>query len=80
MIEEMEKFVKEGPSLTELNDAKQAFLEGQKCTGDGPIASQIVSNLNLGRNFALRRKGEGSRASRPRDHLFAFLKCVDRRN
>jgi zinc protease len=52
--EELEKFLTDGPSETELNDAKQAYLEAQKVgrTGDAAIASQIISNLNQGRTFA----------------------------
>jgi zinc protease len=80
VVEEMEKFVKEGPSLTELNDAKQAFLEGQKVgrTGDAAIAGQIVSNLNLGRNFAHSAEQEKKIAAlSPEDIRSAFLKYVD---
>ena len=54
MAEELEKFVKEGPSLAELTDAKNSFLESQKIgrTTDAAIAGTIVSHLNLGRTFA----------------------------
>lgn len=52
--EELDKFLMDGPTEKELADAKQAYLESQKVgrTGDGAIAGQIVSNLNLGRTFA----------------------------
>jgi zinc protease len=54
VIEELEKFLKDGPTEKELADAKQAFVESQKVgrTGDSAIAGQIVSNLNVGRSFA----------------------------
>jgi len=54
VAEELEKFIAEGPSASELADAQKAFVESQKVgrTGDAAIAGQIVSNLYLGRTFA----------------------------
>lgn len=54
VMEELERYLKDGPTEKELADAKKAFVEAQKVgrTGDAAIAGQIVSNLNLGRNFA----------------------------
>ena len=54
VFEELEKFLADGPSLEELDDAKQAYLEAQKVgrTSDAGIAGQIVSNLQLGRGFS----------------------------
>src|SRR5262245_6954588 len=54
VAEEVEKFIAEGPSASELADAQKAFVESQKVgrTGDAAIAGQIVSNLYLGRTFA----------------------------
>ena len=66
VMEELERFLKDGPTDKEVADAKQAFVEAQKVsrTGDAAIAAQIVSNLNTGRTFALhRRPGKGD--SRP---------------
>ncbi len=53
-MEELTKFLTDGPTESELADAKRAYLESQKVgrTGDAGIAGQIVSNLNLGRSFA----------------------------
>jgi zinc protease len=54
VMEELERFLKDGPTEKEVADAKQAFVESQKVgrTGDAAIAGQIVSNLNTGRTFA----------------------------
>jgi zinc protease len=54
VMDELQKFLKEGPTEKELSDAKKAFVESQKVgrTADGAIAGQIVGNLNLGRTFA----------------------------
>jgi zinc protease len=54
VTEELQRFLKDGPTQKELDDAKQAFLESQKVgrTGDAAIAGQIASNLNTGRKFA----------------------------
>lgn len=79
-MEELEKFISEGPSLTELNDAKQAFLESQKVgrTGDNGLAGQIVTNLNLGRTFAHVAEMEKKIADlTPEDVLVAFKKYID---
>jgi zinc protease len=52
--EELERFLRDGPTAKEVTDAKQAFVEAQKVgrTTDGAIAGQIATNLNLGRSFA----------------------------
>ena len=54
VMEELQRFLKDGPTDKELADAKKAYLEAQKVgrTGDAAIASQIASNLNTGRRFA----------------------------
>ena len=52
-MEELEKFLKDGPTEQEVADAKNAWLERQKVSrsNDGSIAGQITSNLYLGRTF-----------------------------
>jgi zinc protease len=78
--EEVARFVKEGPSLEELTDAKTAFLESQTVgrTGDAAIAGQIVSNLNLGRTFAYQAEQEKKiDALTPDTVKAAFQKHVD---
>jgi zinc protease len=54
VMEELQRFLKDGPTDKEVADAKQAFVEAQKVsrTTDAAIAAQIVSNLNTGRRFA----------------------------
>ncbi len=53
-MEELKRFIAEGPSKAELDEAKTAFLDALKVsrTSDGSIASQLVNNLHLGRTFA----------------------------
>ncbi len=53
-FEELRRFINDGPTEKELADAQTAWLESQKVgrTTDGAIAGQLVSNLNLDRNFA----------------------------
>jgi zinc protease len=53
-MEELESFVKDGPTQKELDDAKKAFLETTKIgrTQDGSIAGQLASNAYLERTFA----------------------------
>jgi zinc protease len=52
--EELDLFLKDGPTDKELADARQAFVEGQKVgrTTDDAIAAQIVSHMDIGRTFA----------------------------
>ena len=52
-MEELELFLKDGPTEQEVIDAKKAWLERQKVSrsNDGSIAGQIISNLHLGRTF-----------------------------
>ena len=53
-FEELNRFIADGPTQQELNDAQKAFLESQKVsrTGDSSIAGQLNANLHLGRTFA----------------------------
>jgi zinc protease len=79
-VEELERFITDGPSLTELEDAKKAYLESQKVgrTGDAAIAGQIVSHLNLGRTFAHETELEKRIAAlTPEEVKTAFKKHVD---
>ena len=54
VMEELQRFLKDGPTEKEVADAKQAFVEAQKVsrTRDAAIAGQIVTNLDTGRTFA----------------------------
>ena len=60
VTEELERFLKDGPTESEVADAKQAFVEAQKVgrTSDAAIAGQIVSNLEIGRTFAFAARQE----------------------
>ena len=78
--EELARFLAEGPSETELGDAKTAYLEGQKVgrTGDAAIAGQIVTNLDLGRTFAHAAEMEKKVGALTREEVTAaFRKHVD---
>ncbi|HEY1378048.1 MAG TPA: pitrilysin family protein [Gemmataceae bacterium] len=80
VAEELERFLKDGPTEKELADAKRAFVEGQKVgrTGDAAIAGQIVSNLDVGRTFAHTADLEKAiLALTPADVAAAFRKHVD---
>jgi len=79
-MEELQRFLKEGPTDKELADAKQAFLESQKVgrTGDAAIAGQIVSNMDLNRTFAYSAAQEKAiQALTPGDVAYAFRKHID---
>jgi zinc protease len=78
--EELKEFLANGPSATELADAKKGFLEAQKVgrTGDAAIAGQIATNLNLGRTFAHTRDTEKRIAALTPDEVKeAFRKHID---
>lgn len=80
VMEELEKFLKDGPTEKELADAKQAFIEAQKVgrTGDAAIAGQIITNLNTGRSFSQVEKLEKDiLALTPAKVTEAFRKYVD---
>jgi zinc protease len=79
-MEELTRFLAEGPTESEVADAKKAFLEAQKVarTGDAGIAGQIVANLNMGRKFAHTAELEKQiMALSPEDIAAAFRKHVD---
>jgi zinc protease len=80
VMEELQRFLKDGPTDKELADAKRAFIEAQKVgrTGDAAIAGQIVSNLNTGRTFAYAAEQERAiLALTPAKVADAFRKHVD---
>lgn len=53
-MEELTRFIEEGPTQAEIDDAKKAYLEARKIgrASDGAIAGQLASNLDLGRSMA----------------------------
>ena len=79
-MEELRRFITEGPTEEEMADAKKAFLEAQKVsrTSDGSIAGQLVGNLHMGRTFAYTRSREEKvNALKAEDVRKAFEKFVD---
>lgn len=79
-LEELNLFLTQGPSESELIDAKRAFLESQKVgrTGDAALASQIISNLDIGRTFSYQAEMEKRIESLSRtDVMEAFKKHID---
>ena len=80
VMEELQRFLKDGPTAKEVNDAKQAFVEAQKVgrTGDGAIAGQIAANLSIGRTFAHTAEQEKAiLALTPEKVAAAFRKHID---
>ena len=80
VMEELQRFLKDGPTDREVADAKRAFVESQKVgrTGDAAIASQIVSNLDTGRTFAFAADQEKAiLALTPTRVLEAFRRYID---
>ncbi len=80
VMEELQRYLKDGPTDKEVADAKQAFVEAQKVgrTGDAAIAAQIVSNLNTGRTFAFAADQEKAiLALTPAKVVNAFRKYID---
>lgn len=80
VAEELERFLKDGPTDRELADAKRAYIESQKIgrTSDASIAGQIVANLDAGRTFAFVAEQEKAiRALTPEHVAAAFRKHVD---
>jgi zinc protease len=80
VAEELSLFLNNGPTQEELNDGRKAFLEAQKVsrTSDAAIASDIVTNLHLGRTFAHTAEEEKRiEALTPADVKSAFQKFID---
>ncbi len=80
VMEELQRFLKDGPTDREVDDAKQAFVESQKVgrTSDAAIAGQIASNLETGRTFAFAADQEKAILElTPARVLEAFRKHID---
>ncbi len=79
-LDELTKFLSEGPTPQELEEAKNAYLEAQKVarTADAGIAGQIVANIDMGRTFAhVSELEKRTREVTPDDVKAAFRKYVD---
>ena len=79
-MEELTRFIKDGPTELEMTDSKKAFLESLKISrsADQSIAGQLSSNLNLGRTFAFNAEQETRIANlKAEDVREAFQKFID---
>jgi zinc protease len=79
-MEELTKFITDGPTADEVSAAQTAWLESQKVSrsSDGRIAGQVTSNLNLDRSFAYMTEREKKVAAlTPEVIRDAFKKHVD---
>ena len=82
VTEELQRFLKDGPTDKEVADAKKAYVEAQKVgrTGDAAIAGQIVCEPETGRTFAFVADQEKAiLALTPAKVADAFRKHVDPR-
>jgi zinc protease len=78
--EELQTFLAEGPTPTELRDGQRAYLEAEKVgrTRDAAIAGQIVRNLHLGWTFAHTRALDHRIAAlTPEEVKTAFRRHID---
>jgi zinc protease len=79
-MEELTRFIEDGPTEQELSDAKKAYLEARKIgrASDGAIAGQLASNLDLERSFAYIAKEEKQIENlTTKDVQAAFKKHID---
>ncbi len=79
-MEELTRFIKDGPTEKEMTDSKKAFLESLKISrsSDQAIAGQLSSNMNLGRTFAFSAQQETQISNlKAEDVREAFQKFVD---
>jgi len=79
VFDELSKFYKDGVSLGELNEGKQAYLQSQKTgrANDGALASQLATNLFNGRTFTFQADQESKMAElTPEQIRAAFRKYL----
>ena len=78
--EEVDKFLKDGVSLEELEGGKKAFLDARKVerSNDSSLASELAGGLFVGRTFAFQAEQEKRLdAVTPADVSRAFAKVLD---
>jgi len=78
--EEIGKFLKEGPSASEVDEGKKAFVESLKVgrSNDGTLATQLANGLNYGRTYQFYADLEKKLLSlQPGDVQGAFKKVLD---
>ena len=79
-MEELVRFIKDGPTELEMKDSKKAFLESLKISRsvDQAIAGQLTSNLDLARTYAFVAEQETRIENlKAEDVREAFQKFVD---
>ena len=76
MMEEMEKYLAEGPTPTELADGQKAYLKAHEVrrTDDGQLASTLLEALNTGRTFVFYGDQEKKAASLKPDEVKAAFR------
>ncbi|MCA9126362.1 MAG: insulinase family protein [Planctomycetales bacterium] len=82
-MEELSRFIQEGPTAEELNAAKTAWLEARKLsrTSDGSLAGQLNNNAFLDRTFAYTAEREAMvQALTADDITSAFQKYINPEN
>jgi zinc protease len=80
IAEELNKFLADGPTDSELLDAQKGYLESKKVgrTNDGQLATQLINALSVGRTFAYYSELEAKAAALSPDEVkAAFRKHVD---
>jgi zinc protease len=80
IAEEVEKFLKDGVSLDELQASKKGFLDARKVerTEDGALASELATGLFVGRTFQFIADEEKKiAAATPAEISKAFAKVLD---
>ena len=78
--EELAKYLADGPTAEEVASAKQGWLDSRKVSrsSDRAIAGQVISNLNLERDFAFTAKREKKVADLTPEQIHAaFKKHID---
>lgn len=78
--EEIAKFLKEGPSASEVDEGKKAFVESLKVgrSNDGTLATQLANGLNYGRTYLFYADLEKKLLDlQPGDIQGAFKKVLD---
>ena len=80
VAEELDRYLKDGPSAKELADAQKAWLQEQKVrwTNDGSVATRILLGLSTGRSFTFYSEVEKKAAAlTPEQVRAAFTRHVE---
>ena len=80
IAEEVAKYLKDGPSLAELNEGIKAFLASQKVqrSNDATLVAQILRQAHAGRTYAFYQDFDKKVLSlKPEEIQAAFRKLLD---